>query len=318
MSIKNKKITELKYFDAIHTFDGKIDFDEFARVPHALDVFMPKKLLAIYWRAFGDICISLAWSVDYGIKDCIKASIKKLSNKPIGDVASKKFLYDSLNGFVSNRLKMWTMLIPALNDLYALYIRHNKLLGEREFILLDFWFSNLLVIDELMLAFEELNLKLHFYRSPLLLGKLFEFNIHEIFLLEPNEENLKSLNCDNWNKEDYVKHIYKQFSKIDVNILYQWLVYKKIENIYESKEIYVYQYLTNSINGLNSLSLTTLKLLAINPILDLDHVRKLQEERTLYFLKQDEAEGPQTKEQLINSFMNTLKFAIIHSNKNKK
>lgn len=54
-----------------------------------------------------------------------------------------------------------------------------------------------MVIDELILAFEELNIKLHFNKHPLYLNEMFEFSLNEIVLVEPKEENLKSLNCTN-------------------------------------------------------------------------------------------------------------------------
>ena len=67
-----------------------------------------------------------------------------------------------------------------------------------------------------------------------------------------------------------------------MHIFYEWLISIKINNIYESKEAFVYAYLTNSETGLNSLSLSTLKLLTINPILDFDILRKLYADRKFF------------------------------------
>lgn len=66
------------------------------------------------------------------------------------------------------------------------------------------------------------------------------FDINNILLLEPTEANLKRLHCKNWNKTDYFNFIYNQFSKIDLNIFHEWLVYKKIKNVYENKNDFVY------------------------------------------------------------------------------
>jgi hypothetical protein len=103
MSIKNKKITELKYFDVMHTFEANIDIDTFYRVPHNLDVLMPTKLKANYWRVFTSICYAfLAGDVDFIKKRCEK----KLANKPLGDVSQKLFLHDSLTTFLYKCLRL--------------------------------------------------------------------------------------------------------------------------------------------------------------------------------------------------------------------
>ena len=211
-------------------------------------------------------------------------------------------------------MRTWTLTLPVVHDLYLLYVKHNKILSETEFVLVDFWFDSLQVLDELMLLFDELKLSISFHKDLARLNKIFQLSIHDVFLIEPTEGNLKSLNCENWNKMDFINHIYYQFYKIDVTVLYQWLIYKKIENIYENKELFVREYIINSVNGLNSLSLATLKLLAINPILDLDRVRVLHQERNLYHLKQWEAQGPQTEAQMINSLLTSIKIAVDTSN----
>ena len=73
-----------------------------------------------------------------------------------------------------------------------------------------------------------------------------------------------------------------------MHIFYEWLISRKINNIYESKEAFVYAYLTNSETGLNSLSLSTLKLLAINPILDFDILRKLYADRKFFHAEEQQ------------------------------
>lgn len=237
---------------------------------------------------------------------------KKISNKQFDQVKPKK-VTELLSAFTAVSLKTWRLTLPVVHDLYLLYVKHNKILSETEFVLLDFWFDSLQVLDELMLLFDELKLSISFRIDLACLNKIFQLSTHDIFLIEPTEGNLKTLSCDSWSKIDFVNHIYNQFSKIDVNVLYQWLVYKKIENIYENKEIFVREYVINSLNGLNSLSLATLKLLAINPLLDLDHVRLLHEERNLHHLKQWEALGPQTDAQALSSLFANIKFAVDNS-----
>lgn len=248
---------------------------------------------------------------------CISYNIKhwqkKIFNKQF-DQAKPKIVTELLSSFTEVRLKTWTLTLPVVNDLYLLYVKHNKILSETAFVLLDFWFDSLQVLDELQLLFDELKLSIFFRKDLARLNKIFQLSIHDVFLIEPTEENLKSLNCENWNKMDFINHIYFQFYKIDVTVLYQWLIYKKIENIYENKELFVREYIINSVNGLNSLSLATLKLLAINPILDLDRVRVLHQERNLYHLKQWEAKGPQTEAQMMNSLLTSIKIAVDTSN----
>lgn len=104
MSIKNKKITELKYFDAIHTFEGKIDLHAFRGVPYNLDFISPIKILASYWRSFSSLCYRLtgAASLDFTKKRCVK----KLENKTLGEVARKLFVHDSLTVFLADRLRI--------------------------------------------------------------------------------------------------------------------------------------------------------------------------------------------------------------------
>jgi hypothetical protein len=307
MSLKNNKITSLKYYNWIKIYYPKMDIDALERLPFDLEVFVPPKTYTAYWFPWDAVVFLLA-CLPYNIKNWQK----KISNKQL-DQVNPKIAQELLSSFTEILLKTWTTMLPVVNDLYFLYVKHNKILTETDFVLLDFWFDSLQVIDELMFIFGELNLSIYFRKDPLRLSKMFELSISDIFLIEPTEENLKNLNCKFWSKQNFVNYIYKQFSKIDVNVLHQWLVYKKIENKYENKEIFVREYIINSVKGLNSLSLSTLKLLAINPILDLDHVRVLHQERKLYHLKQSEAKGPQTEAQAINSFLTTIKFAVDNS-----
>ena len=134
-----------------------------------------------------------------------------------------------------------------------------------------------------MQVFGELELEFHFTPFPLHVSSDWGFRCDAIKLHEPTEEATsrigEPLDSKKWSKNDFANYIYIRFLPFDINVFYEWLIYKKIENIYESKEAIVYAYLTNSKNGLNSLSLSTLKLLTINPILDFDILRKLHEQR---------------------------------------
>ena len=47
-----------------------------------------------------------------------------------------------------------------------------------------------------MLIFDELKLSISFRKDPNSLSKMFELDIHDIFLIEPEEGNLKILNCE--------------------------------------------------------------------------------------------------------------------------
>lgn len=316
MSLQNKALINLKYFNWIHEYYGdikkrpfaKINSEEFQEIPYNLNISANYE----FWFPLSNICFTLGHTIPVHTKETLKKFTKKGVNKILGSI-DRQILEKNLESSMFICLRIWTILISILNDLYALYINLNKTLSDREFILLDFWFDSLPVIDELILVYENLTffhdvkkLKLTFNIQPGHLTKVFRYDVFHVHLLEPTEENLESLHCETWNKQDFVNHIYKQFAKIDVNLFNEWLIYKKIENIYETKEAFVYEYLTNHTNGLHSLSASTLKLLAINPIMDLDHVRKLSEERDLYHLKRSEALGPRTPREIFSEIFQAI------------
>ncbi len=286
MSLKNKTINSLKYLDWVvisyndakgKTFSfSKIDLESLNRLPYTLEypsytqTFPPRALIS-YWFPLECICHML-WNIVWTSQGYLEESL----DKPLIEISEKDSLFTT---FLKYSVQLWFSLPPLLNDFNILYKKHNKDFSEHDFLLLDFWFHNLSVMDELMQAFEEFNLKLQFFIDPMRESKLFGFSLDDLKLLEPTESNLKILNCADWCKQDFINHIYKQFSKIDMHIFYAWLISRKINNIYKNKEAFVYAYLTNSETGLNSLSLSTLKLLALNPILDFDYMRKLHADR---------------------------------------
>lgn len=188
-----------------------------------------------------------------------------------------------LTDFLSVTLKGFMLILPVMNDLYNLYVEKNHILTERDFILIDLWFESLPVLDELILAFQEFKIKYKFQDHSTPEDSIFEYGCNDVVLKEVTGKNLKQLNCENWSKENFVDYIYnKGFAKIDTNLLYQWLNYKQIPNIYETKEEFVRQYITNETTGLKSLSLLTLKLLALNPLMDLDYIRERKKRRQEY------------------------------------
>ncbi len=316
MSVKNKKLEQLKFFKWTSLYYGdfkRINGEDYAKIPGFYDIIKPlvTQVDFHYWFALThDMDFILGLSIPIIVKEAIKKFSKKNKNLEFID---RKILEKTLIDFVLVSLKIWRLVVSNINDLYALYREYNKVLTEREFVLLDLWFDSLPVLDELMLIFHELvffhdtkKLKLYFEIHPAYRNKAFQADTNDIFLKEPTEENLKFLNCEHWSKQDYVDYIYKQFSKINVNILHEWLIYKKIENVYTTKESFVYAYITNSVNGLKSLSMSTLKLLAINPILDLDYVRVLHKERNLYHKQLWDSKGPMTPDEMIVDVFSTI------------
>lgn len=325
MSLKNKKINSLKYFDWVQiTYNdaegptyslAKIDIDSLDSIPRGLDLTTPKEVLSNYWFPVFNVTTMFS-----NIIITTHFAFERFSSETLTELKQEdqKVLTVTLEGFFGISVQLWFSLPPLLHDLYFLYKKYDKILSERDFILLDFWFFNLSVIDELVQVFEELQLNLHFSVHRYIQSDIGQYDIHNILLLEPTEANLKSLNCENWSKDDYVNYIYNQFSKIDVNIFYEWLLYKKIENIYVTKKDFVYNYLTNSQTGFKSLSLSTLKLLALNPILDLDHVRTRRAEKSrISAEKWAKLTLLLTEEQKVTAFFTDIFVAINNSPEDK-
>lgn len=290
MSIKNKTFHELKYIQwLLHYFQDtlfilkpstlKIDPDAIAAIPQNLGVPLDEHR-NYYFPVFimtDNIGIRLTL---YSKKTYEKFLKKKWKTWGEVDYYNKKlFLTDML----SITLDIWMLNLPLMNDLYKLYVEKNHILMERDFILLDFWFESLPVIDELILALYESNIKYKFHDSSTAEDSIFEYGCNDVVLKEVTGKNLKKAGCEDWwTKDDYINHIYKEFARIDINLLYQWLNYKNIPNIYETKETYVRQFITNETTGLKSLSLSTLKLLALNPLMNLDYIRLRKKQRNEY------------------------------------
>ena len=290
MSLKNKTINSLKYFDwvsisyndaaGLTASFSKIDLDSLEQLPGVIENISfgsRTKTFISYWYQL-DYISHMLWNIGWNAE----VALADFSDKPLIEI-NKEDLAMRLNAFLELSLNLWRSLLPLLNDFNTLYKKHNKNFSGQDFLLLDFWFHNLSVIDELMQAFNELELEVHFTPFPFPVSSEWGFRCDAMKLHEPTEEATsrigEPLDSKKWSKNDFANYIYIRFLPFDINVFYEWLIYKKIENIYESKEAIVYAYLTNSKNGLNSLSLSTLKLLTINPILDFDILRKLHEQR---------------------------------------
>jgi hypothetical protein len=78
------------------------------------------------------------------------------------------------------------------------------------------------------------------------------------------------------------------------------LHYKNIPNVYPTTDEYIKQYFFQT---LKSLSFNTLKLLAVNPLYDLDHLRHLHAERALYHASLP----PKSPEQSLSDLFSALK-----------
>lgn len=286
MSIINKTFSELNYVKWLFAYQGNLVFEiqgpylkinptDLRRIPRTLGVNNPD-----YWFPLQDL--GFLYGVTLGLRsvETYERFVKKKWST--WGVVDNYNLKNFLTSFLQATLKLWVLVLPVMNDLYKLYIEKNHILMERDFVILDFWFESLPVLDELMLSMEEFKFKYKFKDYSTSDDSIVEVTTNQIVFKEVTEKNLESLKCENWNKEDFVNHIYKQFHKIDVNLLYQWLVYKNIPNLYENKKEFVYQYITNETSGLKSLSLSTLKLLVLNPLLDLDYIRELFQKRKKY------------------------------------
>ena len=286
MSIINKTFSELNYIKWLFAYNGnrvfdikypflKINPDDLMDIPYKLGVKNND-----YWFPLQDLGSLYLLGIGLSSVETYERFLKKKWST--WGVVDKYNLKIFLTKFLQLTLYIWTLALSVMNDVYKLYIEKNHILMERDFVVLDFWFESLPVLDELILSMDSFKFKYKFEDRSTSDDSIVEVTTSQIVFKEVTEKNLESLKCENWNKEDFVNHIYKQFHKIDVNLLYQWLVYKNIPNLYENKKEFVYQYITNETSGLKSLSLSTLKLLALNPLMDLDYIRDLFQKRRTY------------------------------------